>query len=132
MTNFKNAPDLKSALENQSYIASDEIATIMYLSQELGKPLHNLLAMPEDNLVLSGHTSDPVLFHSDPIQTTIGQAKQDIELLKIDEEEFIETVLSKIPDTPPNHFQVIDFNEKGVFPQIDITKLEAGANRCAI
>jgi MoxR-like ATPase len=31
--------EAKAALGEQLYIASDEIATIMYLSQELGKPL---------------------------------------------------------------------------------------------
>lgn len=39
MTNFNSATDIKKALEQQNYIASDEIATIMYLSQELGKPI---------------------------------------------------------------------------------------------
>lgn len=36
---FKTPNELKAALGDQKYIASDEIATIMYLSQELGKPL---------------------------------------------------------------------------------------------
>jgi MoxR-like ATPase len=36
---FDSASELKSALNAQQYIASDEIATIMFLSQELGKPL---------------------------------------------------------------------------------------------
>ena len=36
---FQSAQELKVALGKQQYIASDEIATIMYLSQELGKPL---------------------------------------------------------------------------------------------
>lgn len=36
---FQSAQDLKVALGEQQYIASDEIATIMYLSQQLGKPL---------------------------------------------------------------------------------------------
>ena len=37
--NFSTAAELKEALSDQQYIASDEIATIMYLSQQLGKPL---------------------------------------------------------------------------------------------
>ena len=37
--NFSTAAELKQALSDQQYIASDEIATIMYLSQQLGKPL---------------------------------------------------------------------------------------------
>lgn len=36
---FNSPAELKAALGEQLYIASDEIATIMYLSQELGKPL---------------------------------------------------------------------------------------------
>jgi MoxR-like ATPase len=37
--NFYSPEELKTALNGQDYIASDEIATIMYLSQQLGKPL---------------------------------------------------------------------------------------------
>jgi MoxR-like ATPase len=36
---FSSPAELKAALGAEQYIASDEIATIMYLSQELGKPL---------------------------------------------------------------------------------------------
>jgi MoxR-like ATPase len=36
---FSSAAELKKALGDQQYIAGDEIATIMYLSQQLGKPL---------------------------------------------------------------------------------------------
>jgi MoxR-like ATPase len=37
--NFNTPDELKAALGAEQYIANDEIATIMYLSQELGKPL---------------------------------------------------------------------------------------------
>ena len=36
---FASPAKLKDALGEQEYIANDEIATIMYLSQQLGKPL---------------------------------------------------------------------------------------------
>ncbi len=36
---FNSPQELKAALGEQQYIAGDEIATIMYLSQQLGKPL---------------------------------------------------------------------------------------------
>jgi MoxR-like ATPase len=36
---FRDAGDLRQALGQQAYIASDEIATILYLAQQLGKPL---------------------------------------------------------------------------------------------
>ncbi len=36
---FKNSAAVKSALKEQNYIPNDEISTIVYLSQQLGKPL---------------------------------------------------------------------------------------------
>ena len=39
MTRFTNLQHLKSALGKQNYIASDEIATVLFLSQQLGKPV---------------------------------------------------------------------------------------------
>ena len=36
---FKSARDLSESLKAQKYIASDEIATVLYLSQQLGKPV---------------------------------------------------------------------------------------------
>jgi len=36
---FNSSSEMKTALVEQQYIASDEIATIMFLSQQLGKPL---------------------------------------------------------------------------------------------
>jgi MoxR-like ATPase len=40
MTNlFDSAGSVKTELTKQKYIPSDEIATIVYLSQKLGKPL---------------------------------------------------------------------------------------------
>jgi MoxR-like ATPase len=36
---FDSPEDVKAALGEQQYIASDEIATVMFLSQQLGKPL---------------------------------------------------------------------------------------------
>ncbi len=36
---FDSAQELRKALAEQKYIAGDEIATILYLSQQLGKPL---------------------------------------------------------------------------------------------
>ena len=36
---FDNIEDVKAALARQQYIASDEIATVLYLAQKLGKPV---------------------------------------------------------------------------------------------
>ncbi len=36
---FQSPEELKEALGEQQYIANDEISTILYLSQQIGKPL---------------------------------------------------------------------------------------------
>jgi MoxR-like ATPase len=36
---FQSMSEVKAALEGQKYIATDEISTVMFLSQQLGKPL---------------------------------------------------------------------------------------------
>jgi MoxR-like ATPase len=36
---FATPDKLKNALSEQMYIANDEIATVVYLSQQLGKPV---------------------------------------------------------------------------------------------
>jgi MoxR-like ATPase len=36
---FRSPDEIKKALNQQSYISNDEIATILYLSQQLGKPI---------------------------------------------------------------------------------------------
>ena len=53
-------------------------------------------------------------------------------LLREGEATFVDTILARIPPTPPNHEQIIAFNEAGALPTGDPTALEAGANRCAI
>lgn len=39
MSHFASLKDLKSSLGKQSYIANDEIATVLFLGQQLGKPV---------------------------------------------------------------------------------------------
>jgi hypothetical protein len=48
------------------------------------------------------------------------------------EDEFDDTILKRLPPTPPNHSVIVAHNEAGRLPAGDPTDLEAGANRCAI
>jgi hypothetical protein len=48
------------------------------------------------------------------------------------EDAFIDRVVSRLPDTPPNFMRIVELNEAGEFPAVDPTELEAGANRCAV
>lgn len=101
-------------------------------SNLLYQSLQKLLAMDGNIVVLPGHTSQPVDFDDIPIQTTIGNIKLLVPLLQLPEEEFINTILQRIPPTPANYMPIVENNLKGDFTDINTIDLEAGANRCAI
>ena len=101
-------------------------------SKMLYQSLQKLLALDENIIVLPAHTSQPVEFDNIPIQTTIGSIKQNVAMLKLNEEEFINTILQRIPPTPANYLSIVEKNIKGDFSDINPVDLEAGANRCAI
>ncbi|MDO1449621.1 MBL fold metallo-hydrolase [Rhodocytophaga aerolata] len=114
-------PDLKAS--------ADEIrqkATLLHRS------LHTLLALPESLQVLPGHTSKPVAFDEEPIVTTIGELAAKLSWVKVSEEAFAQTLLAKIPATPPNYLTISELNRGGDFSGIEPMEVEAGANRCAI
>jgi glyoxylase-like metal-dependent hydrolase (beta-lactamase superfamily II)/rhodanese-related sulfurtransferase len=94
--------------------------------------LRGLQDLPPGTVILPGHTSQPVPFDGRPICAPLSDVKQDIEVLNLAEDAFIEAVLSRIPPTPPNHHRIVELNEAGILPEGELTDLEAGANRCAI
>ena len=98
----------------------------------LYRSLQQLLALPAETLVLPGHTSEPVPFDGEPIAATLADVREEAELLNVSEADFVETVLARIPPTPPNHDRIVALNEVGRIPEDDVIDLEAGANRCAI
>lgn len=106
--------------------AARERAHLLYSS------LQRLLALPDDTIILPGHTGEPVPFDGRPVAATLADVRRNAALLGIPEEEFVETLLARIPPTPPNHDRIVRLNEDGRLPDGDVVDLEAGANRCAI
>lgn len=104
----------------------------MQRSKMLYQSLQKLSALDEKIIVLPAHTSQPVDFDNIPIQTTIGNIKKTVAMLQLKEEEFINTILQRIPPTPANYLSIVEKNIKGDFSDINPVDLEAGANRCAI
>lgn len=94
--------------------------------------LQRLLYLPPATLVLPGHTSAPVAFDEQPIVATLAEVQAQAQLLRLDESAFVPALLQRIPPTPPNHQQIVALNEAGTLPAVDVTELEAGANRCAV
>jgi glyoxylase-like metal-dependent hydrolase (beta-lactamase superfamily II)/rhodanese-related sulfurtransferase len=114
-------PDLEAGLEETR-------ARAHALYRSLGR----ILDLPPDTLVLPGHTSEPVAFDGKPLVGKLAEVREKVEALGASEDAFVETILGRIPPTPPNHHRIVELNEAGLFPEGDPTDLEAGANRCVV
>src|SRR5262249_45138596 len=94
--------------------------------------LQRISKLPAETLILPGHVSQPVAFDGIPLVAPLSEAKKGSVNLDLPVREFAAWVLSRIPPTPPNHHEIIRFNEKGHWPEDAPAELEAGANRCAV
>jgi glyoxylase-like metal-dependent hydrolase (beta-lactamase superfamily II) len=98
----------------------------------LFESLQRLRRVPENVVLLPGHTSQPVPFDrvplAAPVEAVFGQLKDWF----LSEQEFVERILSRIPPTPPNYTRIVELNETATPPPADVAELEAGANRCAV
>jgi len=114
-------PDLKASLDEAA-----ARARVLYRS------LCRLRQLPSATIVFPGHTAQPVEFDHKPICGELGQISACIASWLDSEEDFVRTILGRIPPTPPNFTQIVEWNEAGAMPGGDPTDLEAGANRCAV
>jgi glyoxylase-like metal-dependent hydrolase (beta-lactamase superfamily II) len=94
--------------------------------------LQQLLTLPPQTLILPGHTDQPVPFDGQAIYAPLAQVQRDTAVLALSESDFVNTLLQRLPETPPNHGRIVAFNEAGEWPEGNVTDLEAGANRCAV
>ncbi len=94
--------------------------------------LHKLLALPSETFVLPGHASQPIPFDGLPIGARLAEIDEQVGLLHATQTVFVETLLQRLPPTPPNYERIVRLNEAGLVPEDNVTELEAGANRCAI
>jgi hypothetical protein len=83
-------------------------------------------------LVLPTHASEPIAFDGQPIAASLGEVASWLSAWLASESGFVERVTSKLPPTPPSFVRIVELNESGNAPDIDVTDLEAGANRCPV
>jgi glyoxylase-like metal-dependent hydrolase (beta-lactamase superfamily II) len=101
-------------------------------SKLLHASVHQLMKLNSDSLVFPAHVATAVPFDSRPITASIQNLKNKLEILSLNEEEFVKYTTSRIPPTPPNYLTIAELNKKGSFDGHSPAELEAGANRCAI
>ena len=119
--NSVGRPDLEGGIREE--LASR--ARLLHMS------VRRLLELPEAAQVLPGHVSKPIPFDGRMLGTTVGTLRETLALARLEEAEFVQAVLGRIPPDPPNHLRIVELNVRGEFPG-DPSELEAGANRCAI
>ena len=98
----------------------------------LFRSLCRLRLLPQSMLVLPGHASTPVAFDGVPLAEPLEQVFARLSSWFTSEDAFVTSLLSRLPPSPPNYQQIVDLNERGASPAMDVTELEAGANRCAV
>ena len=101
-------------------------------AQLLYNSLQSIRQLDPNTVVLPAHTNKPTPFDGHAIASTIAEADQWLGPWLSSETGFIERLVSRLPDTPPNFVKIVEFNEGGQLPIGDVTDLEAGANRCAV
>ena len=101
-------------------------------SKMLFQSLIQLLKLNENIRVLPAHISEAVAFDNKLIGETINNLKNKLDMLKLNEAEFINFTMSRIPPTPPNYLTIATLNKQGNYEGYTPADLEAGANRCAI
>jgi glyoxylase-like metal-dependent hydrolase (beta-lactamase superfamily II)/rhodanese-related sulfurtransferase len=94
--------------------------------------LQKILALSNETLVLPGHISHPAPFDGVPLYARLAEVRQQVQSLRLPVNDFVSWILGRIPPTPPNHHEIVQLNEQGLWPEGDPTDLEAGANRCAV
>ncbi|WP_049971384.1 MBL fold metallo-hydrolase [Haladaptatus cibarius] len=106
----------------------------------LYETLHEtILDLPDDTRILPGHVSvtndgryeggEP----GEPIQARLGNLRDTLDLLQLDEEAFVNRLTDNAPEKPPNYETVIAINTGEDSPDSDeeATELEVGPNNCA-
>jgi glyoxylase-like metal-dependent hydrolase (beta-lactamase superfamily II)/rhodanese-related sulfurtransferase len=101
-------------------------------AEMLHASLKRILALPAETLILPGHVNHPAPFDGVPLYTRLAEVQERVQSLQLPMSDFVTWILGRIPPTPPNHHQIVQLNEQGLWPEGDPTDLEAGANRCAV
>ena len=102
--------------------------------------LHDtLLERPDELAVLPGHVTvnnDGTYENAAPgkfVGAPLGEVRDQLDLVGLDEEAFVERMVENVPEKPDNYETVIAINrgKESVESDRDATMLETGANNCA-
>ena len=91
-----------------------------------------ILTLEENIKILPAHHGKPISFDSKPIEARLKELTSNLPLLKTEQEQFVQRILSGLSQKPPNFSIILGINEgKQTLGFINPLDLEAGPNRCA-
>ncbi|MGB9933511.1 MBL fold metallo-hydrolase [Haloarcula amylolytica] len=116
-------PDLEEGDEG-----APDAARMLYESLQ-----ERVLTLPEDTLVGGAHFSDAAEPAEDGTFTApIGELVEEMDALTMDEDDFVELILSDMPPRPANYEEIIATNlGQSVVDDEEAFTLELGPNNCA-
>ena len=114
-------PDLKANIDETIYKAG-----LLYDS------LQYILSLDENINILPSHYSNSIAFAQPIIINKIGEISKNVNILSFNKDKFIDVIMDNMPLPPPNYNDIVEINKKGRYEDIDIARLEAGANRCGV
>ncbi|MFW6153101.1 MAG: MBL fold metallo-hydrolase [Halobacteriota archaeon] len=106
-------------------------------ARSLYRSIHErLFDLPNETVVLPGHFDpgiETIRAPPQPRTTTIRAAKTEIDLLSVDQEAFVDRIVDRSSERPPNYETIIELNlgQRDLPPLDELTELELGPNRCA-
>ena len=98
-----------------------------------------IFELPADTEILPGHltvTSDGRYENGspgEPFTARLGDLREELDVLQLGEDDFVDRITENIPEKPPNYEEVIAINtgQKTVENDQEATELELGPNNCA-
>lgn len=101
-------------------------------AKNLYRSVKQLLSLSSSLIVLPAHTSKTASFDNKLIGEIISRVREKVDLSGVNETQFVEYALSKVPPTPPNYLTIAGLNKQGSYEGHQLPELEAGGNHCAI
>jgi glyoxylase-like metal-dependent hydrolase (beta-lactamase superfamily II)/rhodanese-related sulfurtransferase len=91
-----------------------------------------ILNLSDETIILPAHFSSS-FSHEKPISNNIKSMKQQMNLLSLSEDKFVEFVAASIPPQPMNYRKIISINKKLIpCDKVEEKDIEAGPNSCGI
>ncbi|WP_224450061.1 MBL fold metallo-hydrolase [Haloprofundus salilacus] len=104
------------------------------MARQLHRTLHErVLALPDETVVAPGHYGDDADPEEDGTYTaTLGELRDRLDALSMEEDAFVDYALSAMPPRPNNFEEIIETNlGRGSVDDDEAFELELGPNNCA-